>query len=113
MNRVQRILSGGRPPVFASRADEPQVVFADDLAPADTVLMQDHGVAAFLTEYGGPLSHTAILARSLGVPAVVGLHDARPHLRDDDLVIVDGRQGGWWSLPTRRRSATTGAGRRR
>ena len=93
VNRVQRILSGGRPPVFASRADEPQVVFADDLAPADTVLMQDHGVAAFLTEYGGPLSHTAILARSLGVPAVVGLHDARPHLRDDDLVIVDGRQG--------------------
>ena len=68
------------------------MIFADDLAPADTVLMQD-GVAAFLTEYGGPLSHTAILARSLGVPAVVGLHDARAYLRDDELVIVDGRQG--------------------
>ena len=93
VNRVQRILSGGRTPVFVSRPDDPQVVFADDLAPADTVLMQDQGVAAFLTEYGGPLSHTAILARSLGVPAVVGLHDARAHLRDDTLVIVDGRQG--------------------
>lgn len=92
VNRVQRILSGGRTPVFVSRPDDPQVIFADDLAPADTVLMQD-GVAAFLTEYGGPLSHTAILARSLGVPAVVGLHDARAHLRDDELVIVDGRQG--------------------
>ena len=93
VNRVQRILSGGRTPVFVGRPDDPQVVFADDLAPADTVLMQDQGVAAFLTEYGGPLSHTAILARSLGVPAVVGLHDARSHLRDDELVIVDGRQG--------------------
>ena len=92
VNRVQRILSGGRTPVFVSRPDDPQVIFADDLAPADTVLMQD-GVAAFLTEYGGPLSHTAILARSLGVPAVVGLHDARAYLRDDELVIVDGRQG--------------------
>ena len=92
VNRVQRILSGGRTPVFVSRPDDPQVVFADDLAPADTVLMQD-GVAAFLTEYGGPLSHTAILARSLGVPAVVGLHGARTHLRDDALVVVDGRQG--------------------
>ena len=92
VNRVQRILSGGRTPVFVSRPDDPQVVFADDLAPADTALMQD-GVAAFLTEYGGPLSHTAILARALGVPAVVGLHDARAHLRDDELVIVDGRQG--------------------
>ena len=93
VNRVQRILSGGRTPVFVGRPDDPQVVFADDLAPADTVLMQDQGVAAFLTEYGGPLSHTAILARSLGVPAVVGLHGARAHLRDDELVIVDGRQG--------------------
>ena len=93
VNRVQRILSGGRTPVFVGRPDDPQVVFADDLAPADTVLMQDQGVAAFLTEYGGPLSHTAILARSLGVPAVVGLHGARSHLRDDELVIVDGRQG--------------------
>ena len=93
VNRVQRILSGGRTPVFVSRPDDPQVVFADDLAPSDTMLMQDQGVAAFLTEYGGPLSHTAILARSLGVPAVVGLHGARAHLRDDELVIVDGRQG--------------------
>ena len=93
VNRVQRILSGGLTPVFVGRPADPQVVFADDLAPADTVVMQDQGVAAFLTEYGGPLSHTAILARSLGVPAVVGLHGARSHLRDDELVIVDGRQG--------------------
>ena len=105
VNRVQRILlqreralsdsaTGGRP--LAGR-----IVFGDDLTPADTVLMQHHGVAAFITEFGGPNSHTAILARSLGIPAVVGLHSARPYLRDDELVIVDGRQGSVIVDPTR------------
>lgn len=93
VNRVQRILSGDHPRAFSLRPDEPQVVFADDLAPADTMLMQEQGAVAFATEYGGPLSHTAILARSLGIPAVVGLHDARRRLHDDDPVIVDGREG--------------------
>jgi phosphotransferase system enzyme I (PtsI) len=59
-----------------------KIVFADDLTPADTVLMQHQGVAAFVTEFGGPNSHTAILARSLRIPAVVGLHNAGPYLRD-------------------------------
>lgn len=93
VNRVQNELlakvRGGRKPAdFTGK-----VVFADDLSPADTVLMQHQGVAAFVTEFGGPNSHTAILARSLGIPAVVGLHNARPYLRDDETVIVDGRQG--------------------
>ena len=70
-----------------------RIVCADDLSPEDTVLMQHQGVAAVITEFGGPLSHTAILARSLGIPAVVGLHSVRQYLRDDELVIVDGRQG--------------------
>lgn len=70
-----------------------KIVFADDLTPADTVLMQHQGVAALVTEFGGPNSHTAILARSLRIPAVVGLHNAGPYLRDDDTVIIDGRQG--------------------
>ena len=70
-----------------------KVVFADDLSPADTVLMQHQGVLGFLTEFGGPTSHTAILARSLRIPAVVGLHHARSYLTSDDMVIVDGRDG--------------------
>ena len=69
------------------------ILLADDLTPADAVLMQHQGVAAFVTEYGGPLSHTAILARSLRIPAVVGVHNIRRHLGDDDLVIVDGQRG--------------------
>ncbi|MFP5507089.1 MAG: phosphoenolpyruvate-utilizing N-terminal domain-containing protein, partial [Gammaproteobacteria bacterium] len=69
------------------------ILLADDLTPADAVLMQHQGVAAFVTEYGGPLSHTAILARSLRIPAVVGVRNIRRYLGDDDLVIVDGQRG--------------------
>jgi phosphoenolpyruvate-protein phosphotransferase (PTS system enzyme I) len=70
-----------------------RVVFADDLSPADMVLMHRQGIAGFLAEYGGSNSHTAILARSLRIPAIAGLHQARQYLRDDELVVVDGRQG--------------------
>jgi phosphotransferase system enzyme I (PtsI) len=70
-----------------------KIVVADDLTPADTVLMQHQGVAALVTQFGGPNSHTAILARSLRIPAVVGLHNAGPYLRETDTLIVDGRQG--------------------
>ena len=95
VDRVQRHLQGRR------NADEPppgedcagRIVYADDLTPADTVLMQHQGVAGFMTEFGGPNSHTAILARSLNIPAVVGLHRSAALLRDDDEVVVDGRQG--------------------
>ena len=66
---------------------------SDYLTPADHVLMQHYGIAAFATEFGGPTSHTAILARSLGIPAIVGLHNARRFIKDDDLVIIDGSTG--------------------
>lgn len=95
VNRIQRILLKQKP----LRHEEPDsrlsgyVLLADDLAPADTVLMQHHGVLAFVTEYGGPTSHTAILARSLIIPAIVGLHEAGRLVREDDLVIVDGNAG--------------------
>jgi phosphotransferase system enzyme I (PtsI) len=95
VNRIQRILANQSP----ARHEIPDsrlrdlVILADDLTPADTVLMQHHGIAAFVTEYGGPTSHTAILARSLGIPAIVGVHQARRYIRDDDVVIVDGSNG--------------------
>jgi len=69
------------------------IVLADDLTPGDTILMQHHGIIAFGTERGGPTSHTAILAHSIGIPAIVGLHEARRFIHDNDLVIVDGAQG--------------------
>ena len=95
VNQVQRRLLHSELP--QPRGDDGsligRIVFAEDLTPADTVLMEHQGVAAFVTEFGGPNSHTAILARSLSIPAVVGLHNAGPYLRDDEIVIIDGRQG--------------------
>jgi len=101
VRRVQRILVTDDPAYFndpdytelASSRLEGRVIIADDLTPADTILMQHQGVLAFVTEYGGPLSHTAILARSLGIPAVVGARNVRSYLGHDEPVIVDGRQG--------------------
>ena len=69
------------------------IVFAHDLTPADTVLLRQQGISGFITEMGGPTSHTAILARSLRIPSLVGVHQARLYLRDDDLVVVDARAG--------------------
>lgn len=92
VRRVQRILvtedaAGAATPDYAEPAPnrlEGRVIVADDLTPADTILMQHQGVQAFVTEYGGPLSHTAILARSLGIPAVVGARNARAWLGHDE-----------------------------
>lgn len=95
VNRIQRILANqtlARHEIPDSRLRD-FIVLADDLTPADTVLMQHHGISAFVTEYGGPTSHTAILARSLGIPAIVGVHQARRYIRDDDLMVVDGTRG--------------------
>ena len=95
VNRVQIHLQGKRrkePPPGETVAG--RIIHADDLTPADTVLMQHQGVAGFMTEFGGPNSHTAILARSLDIPAVVGLHrSAAALLRDGDEVVLDGRRG--------------------
>ena len=93
VNRVQNHLQGEphKPPSDGSTAG--RIIYADDLTPADTVLMQHQGVAGFMTEFGGPNSHTAILARSLNIPAVVGLHRSATLLRDGDEVVLDGRQG--------------------
>ena len=69
------------------------VIVANDLSPADTVLMQHQGVAGFITETGGPTSHTAILARSLNIPAIVGLHNASELLQDRETIVIDGKRG--------------------
>ncbi|VAW66691.1 Phosphoenolpyruvate-protein phosphotransferase of PTS system, partial [hydrothermal vent metagenome] len=70
-----------------------RIVVADDLTPADTILMQHQKVAGFITEYGGPLSHTAILARNLGIPAIVGVHNARNFIQANEQLILDGSTG--------------------
>lgn len=95
VNRILRILLAEEPhpPELTRGQLRGQIIIADDLTPADTVLMKSHGVAAFVTEFGGPLSHTAILARSLQIPAVVGTHSARRAIRNGETLIIDGLHG--------------------
>jgi phosphotransferase system enzyme I (PtsI) len=80
------------PEKLRGRAED-TILVAKDLSPADVILFKDHQVAAFVTDLGGSTSHTAILARSLGIPAIVALHTSRELLREDELIIVDGTQG--------------------
>jgi len=69
------------------------IVVAHDLSPADTLQMNLKHVAGFITDIGGKVSHTAILARSLGIPAVVGLEVATSLINGGDLLIIDGETG--------------------
>ena len=69
------------------------IVVAHDLSPADMILFKQHQYAGFVTDLGGVTSHTAILARSLDIPAIVGAHTARQMVREGELVIVDGVHG--------------------
>jgi phosphotransferase system enzyme I (PtsI) len=95
INRVLRILLNHAPAKHESAEGslEGLILVADDLSPADALLMQQHGIVGFVTEYGGPTSHTAIIARSLGLPGVVGVPHARQYLRDGEPLIVDGDEG--------------------
>ncbi len=79
---------------------EELIIVAHDLAPSDTVSMYNKNIIAFATDIGGPTSHTAIMAKSLGVPAVVGLKDATLHISNQDYLIVDGRMGLVIAHPT-------------
>ena len=91
---MDALVSGGRTgTVDAAEQWKDRIIIADDLTPADTMVMQHAGVAGFVTEMGGPLSHTAILARSLNLPAVVGLHDARQYLKPGESLVIDGESG--------------------
>lgn len=69
------------------------VVVAYDLSPSDTATMHRKNVIAFITDIGGKTSHTAIMAKSLEIPAVVGLEDITGKVKTDDAIIVDGEKG--------------------
>jgi phosphotransferase system enzyme I (PtsI) len=69
------------------------ILIAHDISPADTVLFKDNRIAAFVTDVGGPTSHMAILGRSLDIPSVIAVHNAKELLVEDDWVIVDGIDG--------------------
>jgi len=69
------------------------ILVAHELSPSDAVSMYNKKIKGFLTDIGGRTSHTAIIAKSLGVPAVVGLKDATLRISNQDYVIIDGQKG--------------------
>ncbi|MGD8207329.1 MAG: phosphoenolpyruvate--protein phosphotransferase [Chromatiales bacterium] len=93
IHRVQWILSGEDGPDPREHGLRGHIVVADDLTPADVLMLEHERIAGFVTELGGPLSHTAILARSLAIPAVVGAHGAHRLLREHEELIIDGGAG--------------------
>ena len=92
--QIQKILVGSGASKDLVTADLSQrVVIAQDLTPADIIVLKHRGISAFVTEFGGPMSHTAILARSLDLPAIVGVHQITRYLREGEMVVVDCEKG--------------------
>jgi len=90
--RVLRTLSGAKtaaPP----RPTEPCIIVAHDLSPSDTAQLDRSMVLAYATDLGGRTSHTAIIARSQGIPAVLGLENLMERVENGDTLIVDGNTG--------------------
>ncbi|MEM5341866.1 phosphoenolpyruvate--protein phosphotransferase [Paraburkholderia azotifigens] len=95
VERVLKALAGGTGALVNGshgRCDE-MIVVAHDIAPADMMQFKTQTFQGFVTDLGGRTSHTAIVARSLGIPATVGVAHASALIRQDDLIIVDGDHG--------------------
>ncbi len=94
VQRVLKVLTGHPSHLpLVGDSDEDRILVAHELSPADMILFKNIRFAAFITDLGGATSHTAILARSLAIPSVMALHNARGLIRDQDMLVVDGREG--------------------
>lgn len=96
--RVLKVLTGTElsvPPIVVDPDEPPpqMIVVAHDISPADMLAFRDRSFIGFVTDVGGQNSHTAIVARSLDIPAVVGMDQASRLVEQDDWVIVDGDAG--------------------
>ena len=92
IERILRNLSGDRREDLGE-ISERVIIVAHDLSPADTTELNIRRVMGFITDVGGPTSHTAILAQALEIPAIMGLEKATGMVRDGDLLILDGNTG--------------------
>ena len=94
VERVLKALMGAQTLAEPELSEEQEmIVVAHDLSPADMLLFKRHQFGGFVTDVGGVTSHTAIVARSLGIPAIVGLHHAFQTIAERELLIVDGVHG--------------------
>ncbi len=90
VERVLKMLMGRPGEVRPVNPEQKTILVAYDLSPADVIQLKRHHYAGFLTDLGGTTSHTAIVARSLGIPSVVALHEGRNLIRENETLIVDG-----------------------
>ncbi len=93
INKIKSILAGTEARLDLSSIEEPVIVVTRSLSPADTLHIRKEKVLGFVTELGSRTSHTAILARSLGIPAVVGLEGITSKCLSGETMIVDGLKG--------------------
>jgi phosphotransferase system enzyme I (PtsI) len=94
VERVLKALIGAQTIAEPAVSEEQKlIVVAHDLSPADMILFKRHRYGGFVTDVGGVTSHTAIVARSLAIPAIVGLHHAFQTISEGELLIVDGERG--------------------
>jgi phosphotransferase system enzyme I (PtsI) len=94
VERVLKALMGAQTLAEPLLSEEHEmIVVAHDLSPADMILFKRHHFGGFVTDVGGVTSHTAIVARSLAIPAIVGLHHAFQTVNERELLIVDGVMG--------------------
>ena len=93
VERVLKAMLGSAHTPAPPAHEENIIVVAHDFSPADMILFKQHQFAGFVTDLGGVTSHTAIVARSLNLPAIVGLHHARQMIRESELLIADGTMG--------------------
>ena len=100
VERLLRAMARGNPSALthasASRdfgGEDPLVLVANDIAPADMLQFKRSVFTGFITDVGGKTSHTAIVARSMDIPAVVGAREASHIIRQDDWVVIDGDAG--------------------
>lgn len=93
--RILKVLTGSATvlPYEDDHASAHIIVVAHDISPADMLQFRDRAFAGFVTDMGGQNSHTAIVARSLDIPAAVGMHNASGLVKQDDLLIIDGDAG--------------------
>ncbi len=105
VKRIQRVLlkEASLSDIVIDKSDySRQILVIDDLSPAELISIHQRGVAGFITEYGGPLSHTAILARSLEIPALVGVHGGSQCIQNGETLILDGERNALLSSPDQR-----------
>lgn len=79
--------------IFITNIQNKCILIAHDLTPSDTAQIDKENVLGFITEIGGVTSHSAIIARTIGVPAVVGLEKVLLNIKNNDLIILDGNEG--------------------